>query len=106
MCEGKRVSNALYTLCNKSWESNVTSRLAHMTKPRSQTLDFSPDYAEAFLVIFMIDSTRTLVLCCILSAFSLDIALSLVCTRSHAHNSIFDSRALIGQCLNSWCMTF
>ena len=27
-----------------SSESNVTSCLAHMTKPRSQTLDFYPDY--------------------------------------------------------------
>ena len=33
MWEGKRVSNTLYTLCSKSSESNVTSRLAHMTKP-------------------------------------------------------------------------
>ena len=46
MREGKRVSNTLYTLYNKSSESNVTSRLAHVTKPRSQTLDFSPDYAK------------------------------------------------------------
>ena len=32
--EGKRVSNVLYTLCNKSLESNVMSHLAHETKPR------------------------------------------------------------------------
>ena len=46
MRKGKRVSNALYTLCNKSLESNVTSRLVHVTKPRCQTLNFSPDYAK------------------------------------------------------------
>ena len=38
MHEGKSVSNVLYTLWNKSSESNVTSCLAHMTEPRSQTL--------------------------------------------------------------------
>ena len=43
MREGKRVSNALYILCNKSLESNMTSHLAHMT---SQTLDFPPDYEK------------------------------------------------------------
>ena len=42
MHKGKRVSNALYTRCNKSLESNVTSRLAHVTKLRSQILDFPP----------------------------------------------------------------
>ena len=36
MCEEKRVSNVLYTMCNMSLESNATSRLAHMTQPRSQ----------------------------------------------------------------------
>ena len=45
-CDGKRVSNSLYTLCNKSSESNVTSRLAHVTKPVCKTLGFSPDYAK------------------------------------------------------------
>ena len=29
-----------------------------------------------------------------------------VCTRGHAHNSLFKSSALIGQCLNSWRVTF
>ena len=29
MCKGKRVSNTLYTLCNKSSESNVTWGLLH-----------------------------------------------------------------------------
>ena len=33
--EGKRVSNALYTLCNIMFSvSNVTFRLAHTTSPR------------------------------------------------------------------------
>ena len=40
MRDGKRVLNTLYTLCNKSSESNMTSRLVHVTKSRSQTLDF------------------------------------------------------------------
>ena len=44
MCEGKRVSNTLYNLYNKSSESNVTSYLVHVTNPRSQSLTFSPDY--------------------------------------------------------------
>ena len=58
MHEGKKVLNALYTLCNKSSESNVTSRLAHVTKPNSQVLDFLLIVkVEAFFVIFMIDST-------------------------------------------------
>ena len=46
MWEGRRVSNALYTLYNMSSESNMTSRLAHVTKPRSSTIDFSPDCGE------------------------------------------------------------
>ena len=56
MREEKRVSNALYTLCNMSSESNVTSCLAHVTKPRSQTLDFSLTM-KCRGVIFMMDST-------------------------------------------------
>ena len=35
MCQGKRVLHALYTLCNKSLESNVTSCHEHITKPGS-----------------------------------------------------------------------
>ena len=38
--------------------------------------------------------------------FSAAIALMLVCTRGHAHNWLFESSALIGQCLNSWHVTF
>ena len=30
----------------------------------------------------------------------------LVCTRGHTHNSLNESNALIGQCLNSWRVTF
>ena len=41
MCAGRRVLNALYTLCKKSSESNMTSHLAHVTKTTSQTLFFS-----------------------------------------------------------------
>ena len=58
MHKGKRVLNVLYTLCNKSSESNVTSCLAHVTKPSSQVLDFLLIVkVEALFVIFMIDST-------------------------------------------------
>ena len=46
MRAGRRVSNMLYALCNKSLESNVTSCLAHVTKPMSQTLGFSSDYEK------------------------------------------------------------
>ena len=43
--EGERVSNGvLYILYNTTAESNVTYGLAHMSKPRSQPLYFSPDY--------------------------------------------------------------
>ena len=46
MHAGRRVSNALYTLCKKSSESNVTSRLAHVTRTSNQTLCLSPDYEK------------------------------------------------------------
>ena len=53
----------------------------------------------------MIDSSRTLVLYRDMLAFSVVIALTLVCTQGHAHNYVFESHALIGQCLNSWRVT-
>ena len=52
MQEGKRVLNALYTLCNNSSGSNVTSHLEHMIKLRSQTLYFSPDYEKHAKLFF------------------------------------------------------
>ena len=47
----------------------------------------------------------TLVLCCDLLAFSVAIALAFAYIRGHAHNKLFESRILIGQCLNSWRVT-
>ena len=46
MRKGKRVLNALHTLCSKSSESNVASRLVHVTKPRCSTLGFSLGYEK------------------------------------------------------------
>ena len=79
MREGKRVSNVLYILRNKFSGSNETSDLAYVTKPRSQTFDFPPDYriSRGVFMIFMIDSTRMLVL---YHAYSLDITHPLACT--------------------------
>ncbi len=38
--EGKRVSNVPYTPCNMCLESNVTSRLAHVTNSRGVNFEF------------------------------------------------------------------
>ena len=77
--EGERVSNSvLYILYNKSAESNVTSGLTHVTKPRSQPLYFSPEYESRG--VFRDFATRTLGLYRIRLVFSLgDMALSLTC---------------------------
>ena len=39
-----------------------------------------------------------------LPAFSVSIVLALASARDHAHNWLFESSALIGQYLNSWCV--
>ena len=47
MGEGKGVSNVLYTLCNNSSESNMTSCLVHVTKPvKVLNTQFSSDYEK------------------------------------------------------------
>ena len=38
--------------------------------------------------------------------FSVEIMLALACTRGHVHNIPFESSALTGRFLNSWCVTF
>ena len=81
MCEEKRVSNVLYTMCNMSLESNATSRLAHMTEPRSQgkhSIFLLTMKSIGIFRDFMIDSAQTLILYRILLVFSLDIMLSLL----------------------------
>ena len=57
--EEKRVSNVLRCPCSNYLESNITSRLAHLTKLRCCRLDFSQECEEskAFFVSFMLDSS-------------------------------------------------
>ncbi len=50
----------------------------------------------------MQDSSWMLVLYCDLLVFSVEIELAFACTRSHAHNWLFELSTLIGQFLNSW----
>ena len=87
-------------------ESNVTSCLAHVTKAKLSRVAkhsiflrtatnrgvFREFYARFFMNgRFVSRSARVF---------------SRYCTRGHAHNLLFESSALISQCLNSWRVTF
>ena len=127
---GEESINILYTLYSRSSESNVTPILHMWLSQGAKRLIFLQTMKSGggFLIFFVMDSTQNLMYHA-LQTFSLDIvyskpcsqlniwiacshwsvleflvcdfALSFTCTRSHTHNQLFKSHALIDQCLNS-----